>query len=715
MRTNTLHLRPQFAAGVILSIVTVSAITNSLRAQDKPPAKTVIPTTVVKPTFEKVGPQVGEQLPDLRLRNLKGEPQHLSDDWRGGPALVVTSSLTCPKSRSRWPELAAIAKKYGEKLNIVVVYVIEAHPVGSACPYKGVEDVTPENERDGILRRQPQTLEDRLELAQEFKRYLRVEVPIHVDAIDNRAWKAFGAAPNIAYLVDEDAIVVARQGWFDGPSLQKAIDVYLANPPASRDEKRDQDWQERRDLGDRLSDQLSKADLHPANLIFAVKGDKADELNKLLKRVPGGANFLFSANEFHPHETTWLMEAVSAGNVSAAETLIKAGADAKARTSSFDSPLQLAAQVGNVEMVNLLLRHKADVNYPPAGKTPIHEAILAGHADIAKLLIDSGGKDDFYSHIGLGKAAAVRESLAVDPSRASRPDGEKRTPLDYAAASGQLEIAKMLLDAGAFIVDYDHSFTKVPLHYAIHASSAPMVDLLLKAGSSPNTALSWREHSEPALHMTIERDQVEIVKLLLAHNPDLKSRNTYSQMPLHFAAELGKDRIAELLIKAGADVKATTIAFETPCGDPFEERIPQHNTPLHFAAAAGNPATIKVLIAGGADIDATNVKGLTPLMSTLNPPIYTPINEKSRLANIELLLASGANVNAGEKQGPTMLDMAEGLGNPDIVKLLTKQGAKHGPAKPKSKADTTERSDAFGGAEPKTKTPDSSDPFGGGR
>src|ERR1700722_16473392 len=58
-----------------------------------------------KPNFDKVGPQVGDQLPNLNLRTMKGESQRLSDAWRGGPALLVTSSLTCPKSRSRWPEL----------------------------------------------------------------------------------------------------------------------------------------------------------------------------------------------------------------------------------------------------------------------------------------------------------------------------------------------------------------------------------------------------------------------------------------------------------------------------------------------------------------------------------------------------------------------------------------------------------------------------------
>jgi thiol-disulfide isomerase/thioredoxin len=221
-------------AGCAFMLILVGS--KQARAQDQDASPK--PSTA-KPTFDKVGPQVGDQLPDLKLRTLKGEPQWLSNAWHGGPTLLVTSSFTCPKSRSRWPELKAIADKYGEKLNVVVVYVIEAHPVGSICPYEGVEEITPENQRDGILRHQPKTLEDRLDLAQEFKKYLRVDAPIYVDTLDNHAWKAFGAAPNIAFLVDSNGIVAAREGWFEGTPMTESIDAFLSKSrPSNEDPKR---------------------------------------------------------------------------------------------------------------------------------------------------------------------------------------------------------------------------------------------------------------------------------------------------------------------------------------------------------------------------------------------------------------------------------------------------------------------------------------------
>jgi ankyrin repeat protein len=672
------------AALIVLAWLTSAKISRA----GEPGKASNAPAAAAKPTFDKVGPQVGEQLPDLQLRTIKDEVQRLGDAWRSAPALIVTSSLTCPKSRSRWPELAAIAKKYGDKLNVVVLYVIEAHPVGSVCPYKGVEDITPENERDGILRKQPKDLEERIELAREFKRYLHIDAPIYVDLLDNRAWKAVGAAPNIAFLVDEKTgMVAARQGWFEGKTLQTMIDEYFAKQPT--DEQRRKEWERAENAQKAIYEKIAQAGINPWELHRVVDGDKADKLAALLKKVPDAASLVIQSAQGHSAESTLLMDAAAAGNLAAVELLLKHGADVHARTRSFESPLQ-AARFSNLELVKLLLRHKADVNVPSTGKTPLHEAVISDQREAAKLLLEAGAKQDFFTDIALGKIDAVRNALTADPSRAGRPDGASRVPLDYAAATNQLEVARLLVERGAPIVDAELSAIEVPLHRAIGNNNVAMVKLLLDAGHSPNTAKGHRgesAESEPALHMAILGDKIEIIKLLLAHKADLKKRDTYSKMPLHYAASLGNAEIVKLLLKAGADVKATTLGFSLPCGSGEEER-PEYNTPLHFAAAVGNPETIQALLTGGAVIDTPNAKGYTPLMSALMPPIYTSVKEEMQLKNIALLLASGAKINALDKEGRTALDLAANsesfqLKSPEVketmkqglIALLKKHGA----------------------------------------
>jgi hypothetical protein len=330
-----------------MPVATVFGQNEAAAQKDKaPPADAK--KDAVRKNYDDVGRQVGDQLPALNLRTTKGEPQRLSDAWRGGPALLVTGSLTCPRSRSRWPELKTIVDKYGDRLNVVIVYVIEAHPIGSVCPYKGVEDVSPENQRDGLLRRQPAKLEDRIELALEFKRYLRVDAPIYVDTVDNRAWKAFGAAPNIAYLVDAHGVVAARQSWFDGKTMEGAIDKYFAANRTAPPNARPRGPSLKESPGDAA---LRKAGISYYELRAMMRDENTDKLARLLKQAPGLAGYVFPSDPGHRGTMTSLMQAAKDRNVAAVKLLLSNGADVKARTSSFDSALQVAAGTGDLKII----------------------------------------------------------------------------------------------------------------------------------------------------------------------------------------------------------------------------------------------------------------------------------------------------------------------------------------------------------------------------
>jgi hypothetical protein len=179
--------------------------------------------------FDHVGPQPGDRLPDVPLRALDDKPYSLAALGEGRNVLLVTSSLTCPKSRSRWPDLEHIVEQHPE-LRVLLVYVIEAHPVKDVCPYKGIEDVTDENRAAGILCRQPTTMKQRLKLAADFHQRMQVDdakVHVYVDTMDNLAWTALGGAPNLALLVNKNGVVDYRQGWFNARDLEPQIERML--------------------------------------------------------------------------------------------------------------------------------------------------------------------------------------------------------------------------------------------------------------------------------------------------------------------------------------------------------------------------------------------------------------------------------------------------------------------------------------------------------
>jgi ankyrin repeat protein len=113
------------------------------------------------------------------------------------------------------------------------------------------------------------------------------------------------------------------------------------------------------------------------------------------------------------------------------------------------------------------------------------------------------------------------------------------------------------------VVEALHAAIDPPLHRAIKRGDLPMVKLLLDAGSSPDTAVGYGGGSSnwtPALHMAVRDGKVEIVRLLLAHKADLGVRDTYSKTALHVAAA-NQPEIAEMLIRAGADVNAPQLAL----------------------------------------------------------------------------------------------------------------------------------------------------------
>jgi ankyrin repeat protein len=84
-----------------------------------------------------------------------------------------------------------------------------------------------------------------------------------------------------------------------------------------------------------------------------------------------------------------------------------------------------------------------------------------------------------------GDAARVAELLRDDPSLAHARDEEGSTPLHHAAWKGQVEVATLLLDAGADVIAQNENthWGGTPLHAAAHGNQRAVAELLIARGA----------------------------------------------------------------------------------------------------------------------------------------------------------------------------------------------------------------------------------------
>ena len=143
---------------------------------------------------------------------------------------------------------------------------------------------------------------------------------------------------------------------------------------------------------------------------------------------------------------------------------------------------------------------------------------------------------------------------------------------------------------------------------------------LLKQGQDVNAAMG---DGMTALHWAAKKGDVELAQMLLYAGANVKAMTRLGgYTPLIMASESGKPEMIDLLLKSGADAKVSTA---------------NGTTPLMLAAVAGRADAVKMLLANGADPNAKeNARGETALMFAAH---------YNRVDAMKALLAAGASFN----------------------------------------------------------------------
>ncbi len=321
-----------------------------------------------------------------------------------------------------------------------------------------------------------------------------------------------------------------------------------------------------------------------------------------------------------------------------------------------DSPVADAAMNGDQAAVEALIHKKADVNAPQAdGATALQWAAYRDDLQMADLLLAAG----------------------ANPKLANR---EGATAMQLASIHGSAAMMEKLLKAGVDVNERG-PHDETPLMYAARSGNIQAIEVLFKHGADVNAAESLR--GTTALMWAVEQGHPDAVKLLLQHGADVsvassfdsKGGTAYLAPTVKGRAEQEK-RFRRVFSANKADEAALAAAFGI-----------QKNTKgggltaLILAARQGNLDCAKLLVEAHADVNQTSHYGWTPLLTAEQ-------NRHYQLA--AYLLDHGADPNIANNGGWNPLYIAvdnrniEGGDYPvrdpdmdhlDMIKLLIAHGA----------------------------------------
>ena len=316
-----------------------------------------------------------------------------------------------------------------------------------------------------------------------------------------------------------------------------------------------------------------------------------------------------------------------------------------------------------------------------------------------------------------GDLEKVKALIAADPSLVNAAlQGNKATPLFFAAQKGHVEVAGLLLEKGADVnARARNGYTS--LHEACAYGQREVVKLLLKNGALVNFDVKdSAEGDDPdcaPLLLAAENGHLDVVKLLLEEKADVNAKSSYNTVHQSATPLIGAtlvqsdyDRRGGPDSRPGSPVAADrkhgyleVVKALVDKGAKMDLTDNLGHAALFYAAANGQLEVVKYLLERGAgvDVDGKNHNGTPLLFAAQNGDVEV----------VRLLLAKGANphaeCNSKDKEGKpwTPLKIAEAKGFKAVVELLRNAPGTQPASSPTTQAGMVPSAEQYEKLDPK--------------
>ncbi len=394
----------------------------------------------------------------------------------------------------------------------------------------------------------------------------------------------------------------------------------------------------------------------------------------------------------------------------AAERLIELGVPIDAKDKYNKTALDLAAEKGVKEVVDLLIEHGAQAS-------PVTFARL-GDLDRLK---KSAGKQDITAPLLMaaiqGKNEKVVKWIVAQGVDVNEPNATGATALHFAAFEGLLSIAKLLVKAGANVHAEDDEYDATPSGWSMYAGqnlnrkecgevTAYLEQQMAKKFDVKKLPERRQTHAivhwKPIMDAAFTGDAKRIEKLVEeGADPNAVSTTPGAHRPLHRAIENKKtsprtaahERAVETLLKLGADphqrggyARLTALQMAAIDSPQFVPVLSPRFTPFDFfhACVLLDRKRVETLLKKDKLLARSrDLNGYTGLHYVAASRLYGQSDalHKAQLALAKLLIDAGADVNAtfpytGGDYPIPVLHFACGFhNNPELTELLLKAGA----------------------------------------